>query len=190
MQNVARQSLEDPAIVSLAADIVAEVDGRDTLGQIAAIRSWLARYVRFLPDPRIDGDVIRTPAALLSQLGRVGYMQGDCDDVSTLAATLGQAVGLNARFVTLGFDPVGPYTHVFCELEDETGQWHELDVTEPDGVHQEFRPARREEYPATTDDPRALDLRGLLGILEIAYVAYGAWKGFQQLYAELLDGGL
>lgn len=186
MSRVAAEAIRDPAIVQRAADIVRDVDGHNASAQIPVLRAWLAANVRFVADPLIDGDVIRTPALLLMQLDKVGVMQGDCDDVATLAATLGQAVGIPARFVTLAFiEPNAPYSHVFCELQDQHGQWHELDVTEPAEKRARVQPTRRAVYPAAAR-PLA-SLTTLLGIAEAAYLLVGVVQGVRGFMREMVD---
>lgn len=185
MRSVALDALRDPGIVEQAAAIVQSVNGRDTLGKIRAIRAWLAARVRFLPDPLIDGDVIRTPALLLKQLERQGFMQGDCDDIATLAATLGHAVGVPARFVTLGFfGPTAPFRHVFTELGDESGKWHELDVTENEQTRT-MKPTRREEHELLRAGGGGLGT--LLAVAQAVYLGAKLLQRFARL-TEDYDG--
>lgn len=186
MRAVVMESLRDPAIVERAAAIVRNVDGRDKLGQIRALRAWLASNVRFLPDPLIDGDVIRTPALLLRQFDRDGVIRGDCDDVATLTATLGHAVGIAARFVTLGFNgPAAPFQHVFCELADDAGGWHQMDVTETAATRAAQKPTRREVYevlgPGVTPS-----LAGLLTFVQGAYLVVQAVQQIQRAWDDLM----
>jgi transglutaminase-like putative cysteine protease len=130
MRDVANQSLVDPAVVETAIDIVRYVDGRNTVQLARSIRAWLADRIRFLPDPLVDGDFLRTPRFLLNEIHSYGFARADCDDTATLAAALGKAAGLPARFVVLAFfDRRAPYAHVFTELETAEG-WLECDVTE------------------------------------------------------------
>ena len=185
MRSVTLQSLRDPAIVERAAAVVRDIDGRDRAGQIRAIRSWLARHVRFLPDPLIDGDVIRTPALLLLQFDRDGMIRGDCDDVATLAATLGHAVGIPARFVTLAFHgPKAPFRHVYTELQDQAGNWRELDVTESERTRSRYAPTRRETHDVLTATAGG-SLSGLLGVVQVVYLAAKVLQGIGQLTEDI-----
>lgn len=94
----------------------------------ARIRAWLARYVRFVPDPVRD-ELIHDPVVMLETLARDGVAAGDCDDVATLGATLAESVGLPARFRVLGFDaPGAPFSHVYAEVLAGS-RWMELDTT-------------------------------------------------------------
>lgn len=169
MQKTVADSLRDPGVVEQAVDIVRGAEPRDKLGQIQAIHAWLDEYVEFIPDPLFEGDVIRTPALLLRQLEDHGDIRGDCDDIATLAATLAHAVGIAARFVTLGFGAVegAPFQHVYAELEDQGGKWHPLDVTETDERRATTKPTRRAAYPAVV----GFSSLGGLGAVDKADVA-------------------
>lgn len=115
-----------PQLVERAVDIVQGVDGRDTLGQYHALRDWLEGHVSFMPDPLVNGDVLRAPDYVLGQIERTGAARIDCDDCAMLSAALGKAIGLPARFRVLGFPR---WAHVYTELLTKDG-WLPLDVTE------------------------------------------------------------
>lgn len=186
MQQTVARSLRAPETAQVAADIVAHVSGRDPAAQIAALRHWLDGRVRFLADPLIDGDVIRSPELLLAQLERTGEIRGDCDDLATFVATLGHAIGIPARFVTLGFEgPTGPFAHVFTELQDQSGRWIEMDVTETPERRAANPPSRRAEWPAY---PKGANMAAQLGQLlagaQLAYVAYTALRDLGDVLRE------
>lgn len=139
MADLVRRALRDPAVLLAAAESVRGIDGHRVPAQVVALRTWLSRNVQFLRDPDIDGDVLRTPAFLLDQLHSTGVIRADCDDVSMLAAALGKAIGIPARFHAIAFEP-GPFRHVYAELQTPDGVWHEMDVTET--------AERRAQFPA------------------------------------------
>ncbi len=64
-------------------------------------------------------------------IDKYGEEHVDCDDAAILAAGLGKAVGLLARFVLVGFrSSRAPFSHVWTELRSPTGgPWVEMDVT-------------------------------------------------------------
>lgn len=148
MRRVARRAAADPVIVAAAVDAVRHVDGRDRRALALAIRDWLATRIAFLADPAIDGDVLRTPRHLVGEVALYGRARGDCDDVATLAAALGLAVGLRARYVVLAWGRPGdvraPWRHVYAELWTGDG-WQELDVTAPPELVGRVPIARRME---------------------------------------------
>lgn len=109
------------------------------------IREWLGRTVLFQPDPP-GWELLHHPRAMIEDAAAGGRVTGDCDDVATLGAALGAAVGLPARFVLLAFTGDGPWEHVYADLW--TGaRWAELDTTRP-VQYAEFQPARWIELPA------------------------------------------
>lgn len=131
MAELVDRRASDPAVRQLALEIVREAPPRDVRGQIARLRSFLARHTRFVADP-VQDELLIDPARLLGEIATTGAAYGDCDDVAILAATLGQAIGIPARFQVVSFDR-GPMAHVWTELADG-GAWHELDVTRPPAV--------------------------------------------------------
>lgn len=126
MAELVDRRASDPRVRYAVYDIVRQVADRDVAGQIAAIRAWLAQRCKFLSDP-VQDELIIDPTVLLGDAVTTGSAYGDCDDVATLAATIGQSIGIPARFVVASFDG-GPMSHVWAELHDGA-RWHELDVT-------------------------------------------------------------
>lgn len=128
MRELVRDQCALPLVRETAVRI-AHGTGIDAAQQAARIRAWLSRHVGFIRDPfGIEG--LTEPVAQLLWLQNVGWLDGDCDDVATLGAALGQAIGLPARFVLLG--RLGGFEHVWAELGDPlTGAWYDLDITRP-----------------------------------------------------------
>lgn len=120
-------------VISTANIVISAVPPRDKAGQINAINDWLLHRFRFVSDP-INVELLRDPAGALSNIVRSGFTQGDCDEAAMLAASLGNANGIQARFRALAFGgPAAPYTHVICDLLDQFGRWHPIDITRPQG---------------------------------------------------------
>lgn len=127
MREVVHASLTEPLPVTTARAISS---GYCCAGERAqAIRDFLKATVNFTPDP-VGVEWISTPDQMLREIEARGLVQGDCDDVAVLAASLGMAVGMPARFVLLGFNPHLPFFHVYTELQTSQG-WAEMDVTAP-----------------------------------------------------------
>lgn len=137
MRTLVRSHIAHPVVRDRAVSLAAMVPPHDISGQIAQIRKFLASRVHFVNDP--DGpELLHSPVRMLETLERSGMMYGDCDDVATLGAALGQSIGIPARFVVVGFyERNAPFTHVWAELYDGIA-WRELDTTRPyqrmDGV--------------------------------------------------------
>lgn len=118
-------------VVQTANDVVANVAPRDTGNQIATIRDWLDSHFRYLSDP-VGVELLRDPSGGITEIKQRGYTQGDCDEAATLAASLGMAIGIPARFRALAFyTKTAPYTHVVCDLRGPGGQWMPIDITKP-----------------------------------------------------------
>lgn len=112
MAALAYAAVQDPSVLTAARRIVARVDGRDEKGQAREIRAYLSRGLRFTRDP-YRMELLTEPAVHLSNIGRDGYTQGDCDDAATLGAALAMAVGLPVELHAVAFDRAGaPYSHV------------------------------------------------------------------------------
>ncbi|MGH3589542.1 MAG: transglutaminase domain-containing protein [Pseudonocardiaceae bacterium] len=96
------------------------------------MREWVEAHTEFLRDP--DGaEMLHGPSWQIQTVLTQGRVYVDCDDVAMLAAALGKAIGLRARFVVVAFSsPNAPFRHVWTELSPRpTPQWVEVDVTRP-----------------------------------------------------------
>src|SRR5688572_16278606 len=101
----------------LVEEICRELRSKDYLSELAALGHWVWRNIRYQRDPRTV-ELVKTPEATLAS----GV--GDCDDMATLLGALVLLSGSQARFVTVGFQPAGPHTHVFAEgIEPRTQRW-------------------------------------------------------------------
>lgn len=133
MRRLARQGMVHPVVREKALEIVAGVPGRAYDALIAALHQWLVAHSWFTRDPAI-AELLVTPWQQLADLTRRGILTYDCDDAAILAAALGGAVGLKARFVVVGFrSRNAPFRHIWTELAAPSGptrgQWVALDVT-------------------------------------------------------------
>lgn len=120
-------------LIQTANDIVAPLPPRDKRSQIDAIWDWLLHRFRYVADP-IGVELLRDPAGSIHEINTRGYTQGDCDEAAMLAASLGMANGIPARFRSLAFGaPDAPYTHVIADLAPGDGKWYPIDITKPQG---------------------------------------------------------
>lgn len=119
-----------PLVRLTATNIVSGIGGQDGIEQAHTIRSFIEQHTEFLRDPDTV-EMLHGPAWQLRQINQRGIVQVDCDDVAMLAAALGKAVGLRARFVVVGFGTrTAPYRHVWAELSPRMPlSWIEMDVT-------------------------------------------------------------
>ncbi len=92
--------------------------------EVKAIHAYVRDKIRYVKDIR-GIETLHTPETLL-QLG-----QGDCDDKSTLTATLLESIGHKTRFEAVGFRP-GAFSHVLVSVK-LGDKWLPLETTEPVG---------------------------------------------------------
>jgi len=105
----------------LALSIVENLPSKCWTCEAKAIHSYVLNNIRYVRD--IDGiETVATPEKTLE------YKQGDCDDMSVLAATLLQCIGHPVRFVAVGFNN-RPLSHVLIEtlIGDK---WLPMELTE------------------------------------------------------------
>lgn len=131
-----------PVLIQLANEVVAPITPHNTLGQIDAIDDFLSRCFRYINDP-LGVELLRDPAFQAESIRERGYVQGDCDEAATLAASLGMANGIPARFRALAFyTKDAPFTHVICDLQGPDKKWYPIDVTKPPGMDHPPTPTR------------------------------------------------
>ena len=122
MKGIANKESQDTRIRELASVIVK--DAQSIHSALAMVWYWVKQHVRFLEDEavvRIDQELLITPLRLLS----MPIPQGDCDDFSTLTATLIIASGLpvEVEFVTIAADSETPerWSHVYVAVRSHEG---------------------------------------------------------------------
>jgi hypothetical protein len=96
--------------------------------------SWVRNHFQYRGEVE---EVVRTPQRMFDDLERLGYFEGDCDDISTLNAAVLFTMGFPVRFVAIRYDGSPEFLHVFVEFLYR-GQWQRMDPTVPPGtIHQE-----------------------------------------------------
>jgi transglutaminase-like putative cysteine protease len=98
---------------------------KDRHAEASALYQYVRDTVRYVMDIH-DVETIATPDKTLSA------KIGDCDDQSTLLATLLESVGYPTRFVVSGYVTKNP-EHVYLQVLVD-GDWFDCDPTE----HQYF----------------------------------------------------
>lgn len=112
----------NPQIRELSLRLIAHLPQKDVMGEVAALFDYVKYHIRYVRD--IQGvETVQTPLKTLE------YAAGDCDDKSTLLATMLASIGYPTRFRAMGF------TNSFCHVIVEalvSGRWLSLDATEPE----------------------------------------------------------
>jgi hypothetical protein len=115
--------------------VIQGVQPKDYLGEILAIRNALVQPSPFRPgmalfhytnDPR-HVELVKDPERQVTEILETGSTMVDCDDVSTMAATMALIIGRNVDLVAMGFEP-GSLSHVAIRVQEpKTQQWIILD---------------------------------------------------------------
>lgn len=111
-----------PEIRELSLRLISHLPQKDTAGEVAALFDYVKYHIRYVRDIH-NVETVQTPLKTLE------YAAGDCDDKSTLLATMLASIGYPTRFRAMGF------TRNFCHVIVEAlvnGQWVSLDATEPE----------------------------------------------------------
>lgn len=123
MAQLVRQYKKHYPIRQLALNLVAPVIPKDWMAEIERLHRYVRDRIRYVRD--VTGvETLATPVRTL-QIG-----QGDCDDKSTLLATLLESIGHPTRFVAVAVRPRTQFSHVYVETKARQG-WIPLETTEP-----------------------------------------------------------
>lgn len=124
MSRLVRQYRKTLPVRQLALAVIQSVPGHKNFGGMAAaLCEWVKQNIQYVRDVR-DVETLQTPVKTLE------FRAGDCDDQATLLAALLESVGFRARFVAIKLNPLGPFEHVYTEVNLGT-RWWPLETTEP-----------------------------------------------------------
>jgi transglutaminase-like putative cysteine protease len=123
MRDLVREARIDPTVINAAVGIVHFAPEKDEFAEIHAIFDYVLNHVRYVRD--VAGlETLCDPRMTLKRL------VGDCDDKSTLLATLLEAVGYPTRFVMGAYDG-GDFSHIYVQVYMQLhDMWIDLDSTE------------------------------------------------------------
>ena len=108
---------------SLKNYIVRDLQPKDYLSEILAVRNFAAERIRYSNDA-LTVEQVQDPQRISEQIVQYGRAVGDCDDLALWIATICRQLGREAQFVTVGFGAAGKYSHVFARAkEPKSGQW-------------------------------------------------------------------
>lgn len=107
-------------IRQLALDLVQHLPPKALMLEVEALHAFVRDGIRYVRD--VAGvETVSTPERTLVN------RQGDCDDKSTLLASLLQALGFRVRFEAIGFAP-GRWSHVLVSAL-VADKWVPLETT-------------------------------------------------------------
>lgn len=122
MAELARSAANNPAFRSFALSF-------QTLREVD---TWVRARFRYRDERE---EILRTPEFMLNDLeSRLGYLEGDCDDISTFYAAIFKALSVPTRFVAIRYTPShSNFEHVFTQAYD-MAVWRTFDATVPPGT--------------------------------------------------------
>jgi transglutaminase-like putative cysteine protease len=88
----------------------------ESLGSPQGVDEYLRRTWRVVPDP-VEAEYIRAPVFQIQFLNEFGYLEGDCDDASTLAASLLAALSIPCEFRACRLHGDDEFSHVWCRSQ-------------------------------------------------------------------------
>ena len=110
-----------PRMRDAAIDLIRELPPKDWSAEVRALFEFVRDRVRYTRDIR-GVETVQTPDVTLD------LEAGDCDDMSTLLATLLEVIGHPTRFVAVGYTTPGDFQHVYVETRVGP-KWIALDPT-------------------------------------------------------------
>lgn len=122
MRQQVKEGKRDMSVRQTAGDLTQHIQQKNYLGEVKALHRFVRDNIRYTRD--ISGiETIQGPAYTLEH----GF--GDCDDKSSLLASLLESIGHKTRFVAVGKSPDN-FNHVY--VETRVGKdWFPLETTEP-----------------------------------------------------------
>lgn len=122
MARLVRAYKTHPLIFQLSRHLTKSLKQKDFAGEAKVIHAFVRDKIRYVKD--VNGvETLQTPVKTL-EIGT-----GDCDDKSTLTATLLESLGHPTRFVVVGHSP-GKFCHVYLETKIGS-RWFAIETTEP-----------------------------------------------------------
>lgn len=97
------------------------------LGSPVAVESFLREHWVFRPDPP-EAEYIEGAPYQLSQFWERGYFAGDCDDASTMAATLVHSIGWPCSFLAYRLPGASQFSHVNVLCPGALGYAADLEI--------------------------------------------------------------
>jgi transglutaminase-like putative cysteine protease len=122
MRELVRQWRTSPDLISAARSIVFLELAKDEVSEARTLFQFVRDRVRYVRDV-LDVETLSNPMLTLRT------RSGDCDDQSTLLATLYEAIGFPTRFVVAGYTLPHIYEHVYLQVFVD-GEWVSCDPTE------------------------------------------------------------
>jgi len=122
MSQLVKQYKANPDIRELALRLTSQLPQKNFGGEVKILHQFVREHIRYVKDIR-GIETIQTPLQTLR------LRAGDCDDKSTLVASLLEAIGHPTRLIAVGFSP-GTLSHVLVQTKLGS-KWIGVECTEP-----------------------------------------------------------
>lgn len=123
MSMLTRRGKVSGLVRQTALSLIADLPPKQWAREVRAVFDFVRDRVRYVRD--IAGvETVQTPEVTLDLLA------GDCDDKSVLLAALLESIGHPTRFIAVGYQSPGNYSHVYVETR-VGARWVALDSTMP-----------------------------------------------------------
>lgn len=166
MRALASKGAVSPVVIEAAQNAVRGTPERDDDVDFAAVLRDVRRRMRYTHDP-LDAEVVKDPAFVIERTNdpESSPEPMDCDDASTLCASMLGALGYATKFVTVAADPSRPsdWSHVYVTARRNNGRWVALDpIVRQFGVGDEV-PRSRISDRAEHEGARTMSRLGCYG---------------------------
>lgn len=122
MRQLINEYKKQVEIIDTAIQVVFLVPEKDEMSEIDALFNFVRDNIRYTRD--VHGvETLANPAITLQR------KVGDCDDKTTLFATLAEAIGYPTQLVMAGYYGSRDFEHVYCRVLTSQG-WLDADTTE------------------------------------------------------------
>lgn len=122
VKKYAIESQRDHEVRLLAEQIVQHLGAKDYLSEILAVYYFVVRYTRYANDPRTV-ELVKKPGWVAKQIAAGQVPSLDCEDITTLIASLCLALGREVRVVTVAFADSfykgeRQFSHIYCQVKE------------------------------------------------------------------------
>lgn len=105
-----------PCIVRFGRCLIGDVVENNAVeAHFSAVANFVLDHVSYVADPR-GAEYVRSPVRMIGDYCRAGYAQGDCDDMTLLAASLLNSLGFRVRVVAVKLNGSAHYNHVLTQV--------------------------------------------------------------------------
>ena len=118
---LAQQFAYEPSVRQLACDLTATLAPRDHTGEFQALHAFVRDEIRFIRDTS-GVELVQSPDVTTR------FAAGDCDDKSTLLASLLLAIGFTVAFAVIKTERGRYWAHIYVEVQQDDGEWIPLET--------------------------------------------------------------